>query len=506
MGRRVRFRGAKAAPKTLEKDLLEKSKLLAEDPALLMPQCDPSCRGCEIRKAVEKMAKVSENRYNERKLNFSMEWGDQLVRAYAATISLHLAGKVPFLAAARTPMGEISYAVRGKVDRDKLIGVQHYDRPEFRLLAFWKIAEKGGMHIYSTEARAVCRPDSADAPKEYVEEMLDELPYDINDDGRCPHQSDERLVVKWKSAKISVSPCPSCAKASNTVHVLAGRIAASEPTDDFDVEVDDGLKCTSDCSDCKVKGASAVGKSLKERYMKGELTDAALLDEHAKERASRITEGGGQAYMIGSACYGHDLERFLADLRGAEAEKEAISGLARSKRVSLLSRTDQTANLLADLWPQHRDELLAQIASKDVASRVVKEHPDFPPSQLIAEAARAERSKSIESELPTYKSLGPVGAYADRLARTYKTDGKEAAIRAMEKSKSSDHKLRSLSYAYMAALGEGQSRQWQFTREEADFGSYLAPFAERLLASKGQEYSEALKLLLEASGAMEETG
>ena len=36
MGRRIRFRGAKATPKTLEKGLLEKSKALAENPHIMM--------------------------------------------------------------------------------------------------------------------------------------------------------------------------------------------------------------------------------------------------------------------------------------------------------------------------------------------------------------------------------------------------------------------------------------------------------------------------------------
>ena len=92
---------------------------------------------------------------------------------------------------------------------------------------------------------------------------------------------------------------------------------------------------------------------------------------------------------------------------------------------------------------------------------------------------------------------------ADRVAHTAKTEGKEAALRQVEKGKGSDHKTRSVSYAFLTALGEGQSRAWQFTREEMDFGSYLAPFAQRLLVEKGEGYAEALSLLLEASGSNE---
>ena len=43
MGRRARFRGVKKTPKTLEKDILERSRRLAEDPELLMPECARNC-------------------------------------------------------------------------------------------------------------------------------------------------------------------------------------------------------------------------------------------------------------------------------------------------------------------------------------------------------------------------------------------------------------------------------------------------------------------------------
>jgi hypothetical protein len=110
---------------------------------------------------------------------------------------------------------------------------------------------------------------------------------------------------------------------------------------------------------------------------------------------------------------------------------------------------------------------------------------------------------AVGEYLPTFKSLGPVGSYADRIARTAKTEGKDASLRLIEKTKGTDHRLRSVSFAFISALGEGQTKGWQFTREEMDYGSYLAPFAQRLIESQGDDYAEGLKLLLEASGSNE---
>jgi hypothetical protein len=504
MGRRARFRGAKATPKSLEKDLLDKSKKLAEDPGILMPKCTRECGRCALKKSLVKMQKVSQRRYDPKKLEFSMKWGDQLVRAYAATISLHLAGKVPYLAATRTPMGEVSFAVRGKVDKNMLIGVQHYDHPELRLLALWSVAEKRGLHIYSTESGAVCSPDGPKPPAEYVDEVLSLLPYDIDDSGCCPHGRDAPgLKVRWKGAGTELSICPACAGEVNTVHVLASRVAARDPTDDFEVEVLTDLKCTSDCPDCRVKDASRLPKDLLKRYLKGEMGDAVLLKEEDKARTEAVKDLGQEVYMIGGQCFGSDRKKFLETLRGSDAEKEAISKLISSNRMSVLSRTDQAANLISDLWAEHKDELLAAVASPEVVKKVLAERSELTPAQTVVEAKREEGYKAIEAALPSFGKLGPVGLYADRLGRTFKTEGKEAALRQVEKTKGSDHKLRSVSFAFISALGEGQTKSWQFTREEMDFGAYLAPFAKRVLDESGDAYADALKVLLEASGSNE---
>jgi hypothetical protein len=505
MGRRARFRGAKATPKTLEKDLLEKSRLLAGKPQLLMPQCTKECRRCEIKKAVEKMKKVAEVRSEPKKLEHAMNWGDHLVRAYAATISLYEAGKVPYLATTKTPMGEVSFAIRGKVEKDKLIGVQHYDNPELRLLALWDTAQKRGLHIYSTEKCAVCSPDGPKPPMEYVDEAISLLPYDLDDSGDCPHVKDGRgLKVRWKSADTTIRVCPSCSGDVNTVHALAGRIAAKDPTDDFEVEVISELKCGGTCPDCRVKEAYYLPKDLVSRYIKAELNDAALLEEHARSRAAAIRQKQDEVYMIGETCYGRDREKFLSALRGSETEKKAISSLVSSKKMCVLSRTDQAANLISDLWPEHHDQLLEAVASPDIVKRVLAERSELTPSQMVVEAGRMEAYRGIESTLPTFKGLGQVGSYADRIARTAKTEGKEAAIRLIEKTKGTDHRMRSVSFAFITALGEGQTRSWQFTREEMDYGGYLAAFARRLMDSQGDGYVEGLKLLLEASGSNEQ--
>lgn len=500
MRRRARFRGVKKTPKTLEKDILDRSRRLAEDPELLMPECARSCRRCSIRSSVEKMQKVAAKKDDPKKLDFAMNWGDHLVRAYAATISLAEAGKVPYLAAGKTPMGDVSYAVRGKVEKDKLIGVQNFDHPELRLMAFWKIAERERLHMYSMEDHVFCSPDGPSPPAQYVEEAISLLPYDLDDDGRCPHpDAVERLRVRWKSARATLEICHDCAGSVNTIHMLASRIAAADPTDDFEFEVPFELRGEG----CDLAQESKVSADLVARYRRGEMTDADLLKEHAAERLKRIRDSGKEVYIIGETCLGSDRSAFLARLRGGEAEIEAVSGFLAKHPMAVVTRSDQAANLLADLWAEHSGELLAQVASPETLEELAKENRQLSPAQAVAEAKRAERSKGITSQLPAYGKLGPAASHADRLARVHLTEGKTSVARQVERSRGGNHVLRSISYAFLVATGEASSMSWQFSREEMDFGNYLVPFVQKLTSSTGEEYHEALLLLMEASGSGE---
>ncbi|NLI73511.1 MAG: hypothetical protein GX369_01895 [Euryarchaeota archaeon] len=500
MRRRARFRGVKKTPKSLEKDILERSRRLADDPKLLMPECARNCRRCPIRTSVEKMHKVSANKNDPKKLDFAMKWGDQLVRAYAATISLAESGKVPYLAAARTPMGEVSYAVRGKVERDVLIGVQNFDDPEFRLMAFWKIAKRKRLHIYSMENHAYCSPDGPNPPSQYVKEALALLPYELDDKGQCPHpDAIEHLKIRWRSADTTVSICSECATDTNIIHTLASRIAASDPIDDFEAEVSFQLRG----EHLDLNQELTISTDILAQYRRGDLTDTDLLKKNASERLKMIQDSGKEIYIIGDRCLGEDRSTFLANLRGGDAEIEAISGFLSKHPMAIVTRSDQAANLLADLWEEYSEELLAQVTSPEVLEDILKSDRQLTPAQTIAEAKKLERAKGIISQLPQYVNLGPAAAHADKLARLYLVEGKASVSRYVKKSRGINHSLRSISYAFLMATEEASSMSWQFTREEMDFGNYLTPFVRRLISSVGDEYHEALSLLMEASGSGE---
>lgn len=500
---RLRMRGSKITPKNLEKELLAKAKKLAENPRLLIPTCQEECRRCDFEALLGKIESIARFKDEPEKLLSFANWGDQLARAYAATISLAAAGKIPYLAVMNLPIGEVSYAVRGKVDKEKLIGVEYFDDPDLRLLAFWEIAEKRDLHLYSSSERFTCS-SIAKAPADYVRDMISTAPYRIDRQNNCPHpDSNVALRIIWKSPELTLSICQECISDVNLLHHFASRIAAREPMDDFEIEVKYDLECKSSCNKCLVKEPYQMSSDLREEYFEGKIDDRTVVERFAKEKLIGLKGSGEELFVAGSKCFGSDKNAFIEQIRGSEIEKAALSGLISSTKMSIISSSDQTGKIISDLWEEHGERLLAQVASQTVLDSLKREGQSLPPTQLLQEARRLEMARGIHSSLPEYARLGEVGKYADRLARLFKTEGKSAVARIIEKEKQREHRLRAISYGFLVAIGESEGKAWQYTKEEIDFGSYLSTFASRLVQSDGDEYHDALQLIVQASGSIE---
>jgi hypothetical protein len=498
----VKFRGVKATPKALEKGLIETSKMLRDDPSMIIPQCSgEKCRKCRFDKIQRKIEKISNYKDDPDKLNKLANHGDQLVRAYAAAVSLAAAGKIPYLTGAQLPVGEVSFAVRGKVDREKLIGIQHFDDPDLRLLAYFDIAKKRDLHIYSTDKRLFCSEGGPKVPEEYITEMLEESEYRLKG-LTCGHtESDACMIVKWKSAGKEVRLCHECVKDVNLVSWLSSRIAANEANDDFDVNVERKLHCVaSNCADCPSKKAFEMSDDLKRSYLDGKISDKDMVSRYIEEW-NVTTRWMESVYISGADCYGHDKNMFMANVKGSEAEMMALNHLLEVKNVSVVSSSNQAGKIITDIWEPNKQTILEGVASKGVIEDLLK-RTDLTPPQMVQEARRMEQNLNISSALPRYSKLGEIGTYADLLARTFKTEGKDAMVRATEKGRQKDHRIKSISFAFLNSAGDS-SKNWQFNKEETDYGVYLAQFAQKMLESSGSDYDEALRNLLAAAGASE---
>ncbi len=180
----------------------------------------------------------------------------------------------------------------------------------------------------------------------------------------------------------------------------------------------------------------------------------------------------------------------------------AVEGLLRSQPVPIVSESDQAGKIIADLWPTQAEALLSKVAGSETAKRVLST-ANLTPAQMVNEARRLELASGIAASLPDYEVLGEVAGLADTLARAFKVEGKAAMLRALDRVRLKDHKSKAVAYGFLAAVGESEGRNWQFTKEEIDFGNYLKAFAATMLEAQGNEYDGALRNLLTASGSSE---
>jgi hypothetical protein len=147
MKRRRRRRGPRIATKVLEESLVERAKKLRDDPEILFPKCE----GHEDHffKNKIKLERVSRFEDNEKKLIALTKWGDPISKAFAVSLLVAHRNEVPRLMPIDVGGKNISIVYNRKVRKEVLVGVQNYDDPDLRLLAFGRIAKLKRLHLYS---------------------------------------------------------------------------------------------------------------------------------------------------------------------------------------------------------------------------------------------------------------------------------------------------------------------------------------------------------------------
>jgi len=493
MGSRARFRGIKKTPKNMEREMLATSQRLSDDPSLVVPKLLDEVRKSPFAYLDKMLSKVQDHRDDAEKLIKLASKGDQFVRAYAAAVSLSASGKLPYLTTANLPVGPVSFAMRGKVDQEKLIALQHFDDPDLRLLAYWDMAREDRLHIYSTENGLYASVSGPKAPEEYVKEMLDNLPYRTTGND-CGHDR-PAVRVKWISANQEVRVCAECASDVNTAQHLMARVAAPDPYDDIKVSVEHRYGGgRPECS-----GEFSTPSALIKKYLEGELDDSGLIAEHVKAKGEWM-RSRGQVYIIGQECFGKDGEAFLNALKGSEQEKAALRSVL-ALNIPIVSDQNQAGKVISELWDPHARLMLVAVSDANTADAVLS-LKELTPGQMLAEAARLVKERGALQSFPSYSQLGPVGLLVDGLARSYRTGGTVAMLRLVERTDKA-HLRRALCYAFLEAVGEAQQRKWQFSKEERESGEHFAPFARELLRGEGEEYHCALLRLLQESGSSE---
>lgn len=492
--KRVKLKGIKHTPKRLESDILEKSKNLWENPSLIRPKCAGKCFLCPFDKTFSSINKIGSLKENSDALiKLSSKGKDDIFKAYCATISLYAAGSVPYLATTKLAGEEISFAQRGSVGKDKLIGALYYDDPRIRLLLFNTIAKKKNLHIYSFGENIVCskRPNM---PVDYIHDTFLDTPYEFpNNSLQCDHESDGALIIKILSAEKKIRVCNDCVKDVSTLQHIIARMIAVDVLDDFEVYVEHIYHSENEDGIVKIDE-----KTLRD-YSLGIINDASLLNSIIKDRIKTLKSRDTVTYIIGSKNYGSETENFLNNLKGSEIDIKAISEYLKKNPRSIIIRDEKATEVLKEIWSDYRG-VIAALSSDEIANSFV-DVSKLNPSQVLKNAYNKHISFDVVSCLPVFKQPGVITKYADNYTKAAKVGGPDMLRQSILEIAPKDSKTRSLSVAFTTAMGIEPIVKC--TDKEMSFATYLLPFVKQLIESDGEKYRENMNVLLTATGSGE---
>lgn len=503
--RRVRT-FARTAPKSQEKILIGNAKKLREDPFIVIPECSvDSCKKyfLKLQKRMEKIIRFKDDADKLEKL--SNKKG--LDGAVAGTLSLAISGKAPYLGVIKFATGDITYAQRGKADKEKLIAVQRFDDPILRLLGMKEIAYKKGLYIYSWNKGFVCTGLVPNPPKDFINFITEKLDFSFkNNVIYCNHLNPQKiknkeflkefyLRIEWISTEVVIGICKNCAKLSkNTMFNISKYMLSPDLSKDFNIEV------IAQAVKHKDSNFEQETKYLQE-YLSGKLTDYDFIIKNVKNQEETIKQSEEKILVLNGISYGSDIDGFLKALKPNNYEKLALEFILEKIEEPLVV-TDISPNKVLDMfWDKYGKEFISSIVDdKKMADSFF--NLDDTPTNILLLVFEYKKRQEILSQLPHYKSLPPLASFADNVARTYKTFGKKIAIAEIKK-RIDTSKGRSLAYAFLLSFEKGQDTKWQYSKQEIEYGEFLKEYAKKLLDATPKSYSKALQNLLTASGTDE---
>lgn len=495
--KRLRMRGVKHSTKRLEDELLERSRALSDNPGLLRPQCAGGCRKCIFDKpfkAIDSLQKIKNNPDALIK-EASKFGGDDLVRAYAGTVSLAAAGTVPMLGTANLGGEKVSYAVRGTVGADKLIGCQYYTDPKIRILLYNQMIKKHKLHLYSFGDEVVCS-DDPNMPEDYLYDTFWETPYEFPDDGlACGHDTSAVLELRIKSLDQCIRICENCARDVSTVQYLISRLSAVNPMDDIEVRVRHKFHSEGEKDYVEIKD------DLLKRYMSGELKDNTLISTVKRTKLGDLKEADTATYIIGTKNYGSDLDAFLKDISGEDSEMDTIKKFLSSNNRAVVVKTGRSVEVLSALWENDWRELVTIHTDRETLEKV-GDVSKGQPMNVLNMAHDIFVSADVVASLPEFKRPGPVTTIADSLAKAAKVGGLQMLTKVAERTGMKDSRSRSVTASFLKAMGATEMPM-KLSKDEAEFADYLVPFAKNVIASSGEKYREDMNTLLTAASSGE---
>ena len=497
---------ARTASKSMEKNLVENAKKLKKTPYLILPEYNDNYSKKhfdKIKKSLDKVHRFSDDTKKLEKL--SKKRG--LDGALAGTLLIAHSEKAPYLAVAKFPIGDITYAKRGKAEVEKLIAVQHFDDPVLRLMGIKDIALKKRLHVYSWDDGFLSTGIEAKPPKDFISFIKQQVDFTTKSGTTtCEHLDVENvkkaetlkknyLRIHWKSADTIFALCDYCARSTkNTIFNISKYLIEPDMSNDFSINV------VGQVIKHEKTGMEEQTSHLDE-YLSGGLTDYEFIRKNMDKREESLKQSSEKRLILDGVSYGSDIDRFIEALKPNKFEREGLEYILNQVEEPLVVNNATPNKILERYWKTHGlDAIDSIIDDKNMSEKFFA--LDETPSNVLETVFKYKERQQILSQLPRYKSLPPLAKFADHVAKTYKTFGEKETLSEI-KNRPDNPKGRSLAYAFLLVFKKGEDKKWQYSQVEVEYGEFLKQYAKKLLDSQPKEYHKALQELLTASGASE---
>lgn len=503
--RRVRT-FARTATKSMEKHLIENAKKLKENPFLVIPDYDDKDSEKHFKKHRKKIKKVHKYADDEKKLEKLSKKHD-LSAAVAGTLQLAHSEKAPYLAVAKLPTGDITYAKRGSADKEKLIAVQHHDNPVLRILGIKDIVLKKNLHVYSWDKGFLSTGKKPSPPIDFIDFLFQKKVFSKKTDNMafCNHLKNDivknkkktdsnYLHVFWKPANFSFAICGKCARNNNenTLFDISKYMVSTEISEDFEVNVVGSV--------LKDETEKDYDTYFLKDYLSGKLKDHEFIVKNMERRMKDLHDSDEKIFVLNKKNYGQNMEDFIDALDPKKYERKALEFILEKVDQPVVFDDATPNTVLERFWDDYGLDFLKEITDVEAAEKFYKLRD--PPSKIIETIFNYREQRDVLGSLPRYDSLPELAGFADHVARSYKAMGEKKAI-SESKRYPDNMKGRSVAFAFLKVFNKAKDEKWRFSDVEVESGEFLSEYAKKLLDSKGEGYHEALKELLVACGSSE---
>ncbi|MGA1821771.1 MAG: hypothetical protein ACMUIG_04530 [Thermoplasmatota archaeon] len=522
---------ARTASKGLEKELKRKAKRLAQDPTLVLPKCTVDVP--YFTKIERKLREVQKAKDSKSQLDRLSKKGDNLVRAYAATLLLLHEDKITYLAVFRSPFGDVGYALRGSTKKEKLVGVQNYDDPRLKLMAYLEEVKKKKLFMFVTDNEVICTGTDPTPPKEVLDQLPKRLGKNMKKTGKIIHTpdlkpkivekgepSDEPYIsIKWVPADIIMARSLTQASQNkdNTYATCASYMATSKISQFFEVEAvirpkcDNGSKCP--CNpptkeEVKLSFLDRLGKVKKptntDEYMEGKMMDHRLIEKEREDYEIRLNDVGETVYIIENICLGSDKKKLIKYLKPAGEEEKVLKIFLDLKKGPIIAPDPSVNRIMAPSWKEVGEELLKEVLpDKKIAGQVYKDFPvpRFQPMTVVQEGKFLLEEKRVRKHLPKLKDPPPMIEFAYECAVAYLVRGRDGASKILKNYPGDEIKLKAAKFAFVKHLDLEKTSGWSYTTHEMGYAQGMDVIVGRIITEDKEQFREGLKELWKATGS-----